>query len=161
MLLGEHPEIVMDKQGVFMDKQGVFGVLEGGVRRAVEARRNGRGEEQEPRRQDEQEQWRQGEQGQNPGQEQRKQGKQACFGEEEQLRETRAKRTDEPEVTGNLAEVRTGRGSSGLVDRCRADETNRKGEGKGNGGKGEHESKGGGVGRKGTQQVENLVMVEI
>ena len=32
------------------------------------------------------------------------------------------------------------------------------GNSKGNGGKGEHEGKGGGVGRKGTQQVENLEM---
>ena len=56
--------------------------LEGGVRRAVEARINGRCEEQEP--------WRQGEQGQNPGQEQSKQGKQVRFGEEEPLGETRA-----------------------------------------------------------------------
>ena len=74
-----------------------------------------------------------------------------------------AKSPDEPEVMGRLAEVRTCRGSSGLVrggdERCRADET-RKGKGKGNGGKGEHEGKGGGVGRKGTQQVENLVMDE-
>ena len=81
------------------------------------------------------------------------------------MKETRAESTDEREVTGRLAEVRTGRGSSGLVRgrdvRCRADETNRKGKGKGNGGKGEHEGKGGGVGRKGTQQVENLVMDEI
>ena len=44
-----------------------------------------------------------------------KQGKQVRFGEEEQLEETRANRTDEPEATGNLAEVRTGRGSSGFV----------------------------------------------
>ena len=35
----------------------------------------------------------------------------------------------------------------------------RGGKGTGNGGKGEHEGKGG-VGRKGTQQVENLVMDE-
>ena len=62
-----------------------------------------------------------------------KQGKQVDFGDEEQLREARAKRTDEPEVMGRLAEVRTGRGSSGLVregdERCRADET-RKGKGR-------------------------------
>ena len=42
----------------------------------------------------------------------------------------------------------------------RADET-RKGKGKDKGGRGEHEGKGGGVGRKGTQQVEKLVMDEI
>ena len=42
-------------------------------------------------------------------------------------------------------EVRTGRGSAGLVrggdERRRADETNRKVKGKGNGGKGEHEGR--------------------
>ena len=86
-------------------------MLESGIRLAVEARRGGWGEEQEQRRQDEQEQWRQGEQGQNPGQEQSKQGKPVRFGEEEQLRETRAESTYEPKVTGRLAEVRTGRGS--------------------------------------------------
>ena len=67
-------------------------------------------------------------------------------------------------MTGKSAEIRTGR-SSGLVRgedaRCRADETSRKGKGKGNRGKSEHEGKGGGVGRKGTQQVENLVMDEV
>ena len=72
---------------------------------------------------------------------------------------------NEPEVTGRTTEVRTGRGSAGLVrgrdERRRTDETSRKGKGKGNGGKGEHEGKGGRVGRKGTQQVENLVMDEI
>ena len=66
-------------------------------------------------------------------------------------------------MTGRLAVVRTGREISGLVrgrdERCRADET-RKGKGKGDGGKGEHEGKGG-VGRKGTQHVENSVMDEI
>ena len=63
--------------------------------------------------------------------------------------------TDELEVTGKSAEVRTGRGSAGLVRgemRCRADETSRKGKGKGNGGKGEHEGKGGGFGHNGKQQ---------
>ena len=137
--------------------QGQPDMMERGLRLAVEAMRKGR-------RQQEKEQWRQGEQGQHPGQEQSKQGKRMGFGEEEQLRETRAKSTDEPEVMGRLAEARTGRGSAGLVrggdERCRADET-RKGKGKGNGGKGDHEGKGGGVGRKGTQQAENLVMDEI
>ena len=37
------------------------------------------------------------------------------FDEEEQLEETRVKSTDEREVTGRSAEVRTGRGSAGLV----------------------------------------------
>ena len=72
---------------------------------AVEARRKGR-------RQQEEEQRRQGEQGQHPGQEQSKKGKQVDFGNEEQAR---AKSTDESEVMGRLAEVRTGRESSGLV----------------------------------------------
>ena len=63
--------------------------------------------------------------------------------------------TDKQKITDGLAEVRTGRGSAGLVkgrdERCQADETSRKGKGKGNGGKGEHEGKGGGFGRKGKQ----------
>ena len=88
-------------------------VMEWGMRWAVEARRRGRGAEQEQRRHEEQ--------GQN-----------------------------------------TGRGSAGLVrggdERCRTDETSRKGKGKGNGGKGEHDGKAGGAGSKGRQQVENLVM---
>ena len=69
--------------------------------------------------------------------------------------ETRAESTDEPEVTSRFAEVRTGRGSAGLLrggdERCWADETCGKGKGKGNGEKGEHESKGG-FGSKGTKQ---------
>ena len=108
-----------------------------GIRWAVEARRKERGGEQE----------------QNTGQEQGKQDKHVRFGQEEQQEETKAESTDEPEVTGRLAEVRTGRGSSDLVrggdERCRADEISRKGKGKGNGGKGEHEGKGGEFGRKG------------
>ena len=130
--------------------QGQADLMERGLGWAVEARRKGR-------RQQEEEQQRQGEQGQSPRQEQSKQGKQVDLGDEEQAR---AKSTDEPEV-GSLAEVRTGRGSSGFIrGGCRADET-RKGKAKGNGGKGEHEGKGRGFGRKGTQQVENLVMDEI
>ena len=109
--------------------------LGGGVRRAVEARINGNG--------DEQEQQRQGEQGQNPGQEQCKQGKQVRVGKEKQLRETRAKRTDELEVPGRLAEVRTGRGSAGLVqgrdERRWEDEISRKGKGNCNAGNCEHD----------------------
>ena len=112
-------------------------MMEFGIRWAVEARRKGRQQGEEQRRQqeekqrwhDEQEQsgqqeagqrrqeehgqMRQGEQEQNS--KQSKQGNQVRFGEEEQLRETRAKKTDEPEITGRLAEVRTGRGSAGLV----------------------------------------------
>ena len=117
--------------------------LECGIRWAVEARRKGRGEEQEQRRRGEQEQRRQDEQGQNTEQEQSKQGKQV---EEEQLEETRAENSGEPEVTGRTTEVRTGRGSAGIVrgrdERRRADETSKKGKGKGNGGKGEHERRG-------------------
>ena len=102
--------------------QGQANMMECGLRWAVEARRKGR-------RQQEEELRRQGEQEQHPGQEPSKQDKQVDFGDEEQAR---AKSTDEPEVMGRLAEVRTGRGSSGLVrgrdEKCRADET-RKGKG--------------------------------
>ena len=72
---------------------------------------------------------------------QSKRGKQVRFAEEQQLEKTRAANAGEPEVIGIAIEVRTGSGSAGLVrgedERCRADETNRKGKGKGNGGKGE------------------------
>ena len=125
-----------------------FEQLESGVWQAAEARRKGRDEEQEQRRQ--------AEQGQNTEQEQSKQGKQVRFGEEQQLGKTGAENAGETEVMGRTTEVWTGRGSAGLVrgrdKRCRADETNRKGKGKGNGGKGEHEGKGGGFGYKGKQQ---------
>ena len=98
-------------------------LMELGMRWGVEARKRGRGAEQEQRRQEEQRQRRHEEQGQN-----------------------------------------TGRGSTGLVrggdERCRTDETSRKGKGKGNGGKGEHDGKAGGAGSKGRQQVEILVMDE-
>ena len=121
-----------------------FEHLESGAWQAVEARRKGRDEEQEQRRQAEQ------------GQEQSKQGKQVRFGEEQQLGKTEAENAGEPEVMGRTTEVRTGRGSAGLVrggdERCRADETSRKGKGKGNGGKGEHEGKGGGFGHKGREE---------
>ena len=126
--------------------QGQADIVECGLRWAVEARRKAR-------RQHEEEQRRQGEQGQHLGQEESKREKQVNLDDEEQAR---AKNTDEPEVMGRLTEVRTGRGSAGLVrggdERCWADETNRKGKGKGNGGKGEHEGKGGGFGHKGKQQ---------
>ena len=114
-----------------------FEHLESGVWRAVEARRKGRDEQQEQRRQAQQ------------GLEQSKQGKQVRFGEEQQLRKTEVENAGETEEMG-------GRGSTGLVrggdERCRADETSRKGKGKGNGGKGEHEGKGRGFGSKGFQQ---------
>ena len=137
--------------------QETMKVMEWRVRWAVEARRKGRGEEQEQRWEQEQEQWRQDEQeqreqqerkerrqeleeqrreaelGQNAGQEHNKQGRQVRFSEEEQLEETRAENADEPEVTGRLAEVRTGRGSAGLVrgrdERYWADESSWKGKG--------------------------------
>ena len=131
-----------------------FEHLESGVWQAVEARRKGWDEQQE--------QWRQAEQGKKTEQEQSKQGKQVRFGEEQQLWKTGAENAGESEVMGSTTEVRTGRGSAGLVrgrdERCRADET-RKGNGKGNGGKGEHEGKGG-AGSKGRQQVENSLMDE-
>ena len=133
-----------------------FEHLESGVWQAVEARRKGRDEQQEQRRRGEQEQWRQTEQGQNTEQEQSKQGKQVRFGEEQQLGKTGAENAGEPEVMDRTTEVRTGRGSTGLVrggdERCRADETS-KGKGKGNGGKGEHESKGGGFGKEERDRV--------
>ena len=117
-----------------------FEHLENGVWRMVEAGRR-KDEDQEQRRQAQQ------------GQEQSKQGKQVRFGDEQQLGKTGAENADEPEVMRRTTEVRTGRGSTGLVrgedERCQADETSRKGKGKGNGGKGEHEGKGGGFGYKG------------
>ena len=118
-----------------------FEHLENGVWQVVEARRKGRDEDQEQRRQAQQ------------GQEQSKQGKQVRFGDEQQLGKTGAENAGEPEVMRERTEVQTGRGRTGLVrggdERCRADETSRKGKGKGNGGKGEHEGKGGGFGHKG------------
>ena len=74
--------------------------LESEVWRAFEARRKGRGEEQEQRRQTEQ--------GQNTGQEQSKQGKHLRFGKEDQLKETTAESTDEPEVTGRTCRPPSG-----------------------------------------------------
>ena len=122
--------------------------LECGVRWAVEARRKGRSYEQEQRRQ--------GEQAQYSRLEQSKQGKQVRFGDEEQFEEVRTESADKLEETDGLADVGAGRGSAGLVrggdERFWADETSRKGKGKGNGGKGEHGGKGEGFGRKGKQQ---------
>ena len=115
--------------------------LESGVWRAVEARRKGKDEEQEQRRQAEQ------------GQELSKQGEHMHFGKEQHLGKTETENAGEPEVMGRTTEVRTGRGHAGLVlggDELRGlDKTSGKGKGKGNGGKGEHEGKGGGFGRKG------------
>ena len=105
--------------------QGQADIMECGLRWAAEARRKAR-------RQHEEEQRRQGEQGQHLGQEESKQEKQVNLDDEEQAR---PKNTDEPGVMGRLTEVRTGRRSAGLVrggdERCWADETNRKGKGKG------------------------------
>ena len=105
------------------------------------ARRKERSEEK--RRQEQEEQRRLAGQGQNARQEQSKQGKQVRFGDEERFEETRAESTDEQKVTDGLAELRTSRGSAGLVrgetrgfGRMRPA---RKVKGKGNGGKGEHE----------------------
>ena len=77
------------------------------MRWAVETKRKERGGEQEQRRQ--------GEQVQTTGQEQGKHGKHVRFGEEEQFEETRAESTAEPEVTGRLAEMITGKGTAGLA----------------------------------------------
>ena len=121
--------------------------MECGMRWAVEARKRKRDEKQ----------------GQSTGQLQGEKDKQVHFGEEEPVEEKRAQSTDEPRVMSRLAEVRTGRGSACLVqgrdEKCPTNETCRKGEGKGNGGKGEHGRKGG-AGSKGTLHVENLVTDE-
>ena len=132
---------LLEKSGIEEERAKV---MEWGMRWAVEARRRRRDEEQ----------------GQSPEQEQ---GRKVRFEkEEEPLEETRAESTDEQKATDGLAEVRTGRGSTGLVrgrdERSWADET-RKDKGKGNGGKGEHGRKGG-EGNKGAMHVENSVMDE-
>ena len=61
------------------------------------------------------------------------------------------------DATSGLDEVRTGRGSTGLVRGGRksrqTDETRVKGKGKGNGGKGKHGSKAG-LGSKGTNEAQ-------
>ena len=80
-----------------------FGHLESGIWQAVEARRKGRDEEQEERRRAQQ------------GQEQSKQSKQVRFGEEQQLGKMGAENAGEPEAMGKTAQLRTGRGSAGLV----------------------------------------------
>ena len=104
------------------------------IRWAVEARKKGRGPEKEQRRR------------------------------EEPLEEMRTESTDEPEVTGRFAEVKTGRGSASLVQgeadgRDELDETRGKGKGKGNGGKGEHGGKGNKAG-KGFQQSAKMMKGE-
>ena len=79
-----------DTCGIIGQEQRQVEMLEGGIRRAVEARRKGRGTERE-------------------------QDKKVCFAEEEQTEETRAQRTDAQDVTNGPGEVRTGRGSAGLI----------------------------------------------
>ena len=74
-------------------------ILECGLRWAVEARRKRRDKQEEQRRQ--------AKQGEKTEQEQSKQGKQVRFG--------RAENAGEPEVMDKTTEVRTGRGSTGLV----------------------------------------------
>ena len=91
------------------------------------------------------------------------QGKRLRFGEEEQSEGIRAQGTDEREETSGPEEVRTGRGSAGLVrgedEKRQASKTSRKGKGKGHGGKGEHEGKGG-LGSKGAQQPTKMLREE-
>ena len=104
------------------------------IRWAVEARKKGGGPEKEPRRR------------------------------EEPLEEMRTESTDEPEVTGRFAEVKTGRGSASLVQggldgHDELDETRGKGKGKGNGGEGEHGGKGD-MGGKGIQQSAKMMKGE-
>ena len=108
-----------------------FEHLKSGVWQTVEARRQGKAELQEQRRQAEQ------------GQDKSKQGKQVRF-------RRRTENAGEPEVRGTDRQGKC-RSLPRADERCRADETNRKGKGKGNGGKGEHEGKGG-FGHKGKQQ---------
>ena len=112
-----------------LDKE-LFENIGGEVRRAVEAKRKGRGTEKE-------------------------QDRKVRFAEEDQTEETRAQRRDTRDVMSGLEEVRTGRGCAGLVrrgdERRQANETSGRGKGKGNGGKGEHGSTGE-FGGKGFQQ---------
>ena len=131
-------------------------IMEWRMRWAIEARRRRRDAEQEQAQ-------RRHEQGQNTGQEQGKKGKQVYSGEEEQTEKIQEESTDEHEIMSKLAEVRTRRGSVGLVqggaERCLTNKTHGKGKGKGNEGKGEHGRKGG-AGNKGTLHVENSVTDE-
>ena len=83
--------------------EGQMKVMECGFRWAVEARRQGRDEPQEQRRQAQQ------------GQEQSKQDKQVRFGEKQQLEKREAENAGESVVMGRTTEVRTGRGRAGLV----------------------------------------------
>ena len=81
---------------------------------------------------------------------------------EEQSEKVREQSTDVQDATSGLDEVRTGRGNTGLVrgggESRQTDETRVKGKGKGNGGKGEHGSKGG-LGGKGEREEDERVQV--
>ena len=74
----------------------------------------------------------------------KEQGKKVQFAEEDQPEETRAQNVDEQELTSGRGEVRTGRGTAGLV---------RGGDERRSGGKREHGSKGR-LGSKGTQEAQ-------
>ena len=105
----------------------------GEVRRAVDARRRGRGTERKRAAEMEQ-------------------GKEVRFVEEE---ERQAQSTDEKDVMNGLEEVRTGRARAGLVrggdERSQANETSGKGKGKG-----EHGKNGDNVGKGFQQSVKML-----
>ena len=130
-----------------VDKKQVENI-EVAVRRSFEASRKRRGTEREQTAEMEQ-------------------CKKVRFAEEEPRRtvrgDTQAQSTDKQGVMSGLEEVRTGRGSAGLVrgedDRRRTDGTSGKGKGRGNGGKGEHGGMGGNGG-KGLQQSVNVLKGE-
>ena len=126
-------------RGIIGQEQRQVEMLEGGIRRAVEARREGRRTE-------------------------RKQDKKVRYAEEEQAEEPQARKTDEQDVRNDLEEVRTRRGNASLVrgrdERRRTDKTRGKGKGKGNGGKGEYGCKGG-SGSRGARQREEDKRVQM
>ena len=75
---------------------------------------------------------------------------------EEQSEKVREQSTDVQDATSGLDEAGTGRESTGFLrggESRQTDETREKGKGKGNGGKGEHGSKGG-LGSKGTNEAQ-------
>ena len=91
-------------------------VLECGIRWAVEARRRGRDEQQEQRRHDTSKNNGGGEsKGRTQDRNKASKESKCVSAKKNSLGETRAESTDEPEVLFRLAEVRTGRGSAGLV----------------------------------------------
>ena len=96
--------------------------------------------------------------GRTSGKTEQGQDKKVCFAEEDQPEEIQAHGTDEQDeldVMRRLEEVKTGKGSAGLVrggdERRQANEIRGKGIGKGNGGEEKHGEKGG-IGSKGTQR---------